>query len=64
MWNGYIVCIDTCWEPRHPQDLLKAKRDRQSVKDARPRQTDRFISTANPVTDPQASPTTTTDTDL
>ena len=50
MWNGLIVCSDTCWEGRHPQDSVKSVKDNQSVKDARPRQENVFISTANPVT--------------
>jgi hypothetical protein len=29
-WDGLMVDKD-CWEPRHPQDLLKAKPDDQSV---------------------------------
>jgi hypothetical protein len=50
MWNGLIVCRDTCFETRHPQDFVKARKDKQIVKDARPRQTEKFISTANPIT--------------
>lgn len=23
-WDGLMVCADTCWEPRHPQDFLRA----------------------------------------
>lgn len=30
-WDGAFVCADTCWEPRHPQDFVKAKHDRQRV---------------------------------
>jgi hypothetical protein len=29
-WDGFMVDKD-CWEPRHPQDLLRAKPDDQSV---------------------------------
>lgn len=25
-WNGLIVC-DECWEPRHPQDFVRASKD-------------------------------------
>lgn len=50
MWDGKVVCADTCWEPRHPQDyMVKGVKDNQSVKDARPRQSNKFISTADPV---------------
>ena len=59
MWNGLIACIDTCFDTRHPQDKVKAVRDNQSVKDARPRQSNRFVSTASPVTDPGETPVTT-----
>lgn len=34
-WDGLIVCPDD-WEPRHPQDFVRAKPDNQSVADARP----------------------------
>ena len=26
-WTGLIVCPD-CWEPRHPQDLIRVKSDK------------------------------------
>ena len=29
-WTGLIVCSDGCWEPRHPQDLVRGKKDRQA----------------------------------
>lgn len=35
-WDHLFVCKDTCWEPRHPQDFVRAKADRQSVPIARP----------------------------
>lgn len=44
-WDGLIVCRKD-WEPRHPQDFVKARSDRQAVRDPRPEQTDSFISTA------------------
>ncbi len=34
-WDGAIVHKDN-WEPRHPQDLIKAVKEDTSVKDARP----------------------------
>lgn len=43
-WDGLIVCFDD-WEVRHPQDFVRGVEDDQSVKDARPRQTDRFVGT-------------------
>lgn len=37
-WTGLRVCRE-CYEPRHPQDRLRAKADRQSTAWTRP-QTD------------------------
>jgi hypothetical protein len=34
-WDGFFVC-DKCYEPRHPQDFVRAKLDRQRVPIARP----------------------------
>ncbi|MHA2265017.1 MAG: hypothetical protein ACXAEN_21705, partial [Candidatus Thorarchaeota archaeon] len=28
-WDNYLVCADTCWEPRQPQDFVRAKVDKQ-----------------------------------
>lgn len=36
-WTGFLVCLDTCLEPRHPMDLLKVTPDYQAVPIARPR---------------------------
>lgn len=41
-WDGVRVC-KADWEPRHPQDEVRGRRDRQSVPDARPESTDRFL---------------------
>jgi len=41
-WNGLIVHRDEA-EPRHPQDFVKGKADKQSVPNARPRDTATFI---------------------
>ena len=49
-WKGQVVCRDTCFEVKHPQLMIKAKADRQAVKDARPEGTDIYVSTSNPVT--------------
>ena len=40
-WNGSIVHKDE-WEPRHPQDQVRAVADRQVVPNPRPRPTDQF----------------------
>jgi len=31
-WTGLIVCRDTCWESRHPQDFLRAIKEDTSAK--------------------------------
>jgi hypothetical protein len=41
-WDKAIVC-GKCWEPRHPQDFVRGRRDRQSVPDARPEPPDHFL---------------------
>ena len=43
-WTGLIVCSDTCFETRHPQDFVRAKPDEQSVPFVRPEQPDVFVS--------------------
>ncbi len=34
-WDGMIVC-EPDWEPRHPQDFVRGRVDRQNVPDPRP----------------------------
>jgi hypothetical protein len=34
-WDGAMVC-KADYEPRHPQDFVKARSERNNVKDARP----------------------------
>lgn len=34
-WDGAVVCADTCYEERHPLDLMQPRADRQNVVDAR-----------------------------
>lgn len=46
-WDGLLVC-PADWEPRHPQDFVRGKEDKQSVLDARPYPDTVFITT--PVT--------------
>jgi hypothetical protein len=40
-WTGKKVCRD-CFETRHPQDFVRAVRDRQIVRDPRPEPADVF----------------------
>jgi hypothetical protein len=35
-WKGQIVCMDTCYEPRHPQDTVKVRPDTARPSDPRP----------------------------
>jgi hypothetical protein len=34
-WDGFFVC-EPCWEPRHPQDFVRSKQDKQRVAISRP----------------------------
>lgn len=45
-WLNQIVCSDTCWEAKHPQLSLRARKDKQGVKNPRPEGTDVYLSTA------------------
>lgn len=41
-WDGAMVCKFD-WEPRHPQDFVKARPERAIVKNARPGAEPRFV---------------------
>jgi hypothetical protein len=41
-WNGLMTC-NACWEPRHPQDFVRAVRDEQTVPWTRPEPEDEFV---------------------
>lgn len=41
-WDNLRVCAKD-WEPRHPQDFVRGRRDRQRVPDPRPEPADNFI---------------------
>ena len=41
-WDGLITCSFD-WEPRHPQDFVRGRRDRQNVPDPRPEPVDTII---------------------
>jgi len=43
-WTGFYVCKE-CWEPRHPQDFVRGRRDRQVPYVNRPEPADVFITT-------------------
>ena len=42
-WDGLLVCPED-WEPRHPQDFVRGKDDKQSVTDPNPYPEDVFIT--------------------
>lgn len=41
-WDGLITCSED-WEPRHPQDFVRGRRDNQNVPNARPEALDAFL---------------------
>lgn len=43
-WDGFLVHHDY-WEPRHPQDFVKSRGDKQTVPDSRPEPDDYFLTT-------------------
>lgn len=47
-WDGLVVCRED-WEPRHPQDFVRGRRDRQVPAVIRPEPADKFL-TDNEVT--------------
>ena len=51
-WTGLMVCSD-CWEPRHPQESLRARVDRQAPQWVRPAQpgTDVSPGSGNEITE-------------
>lgn len=42
-WTGLMVCAP-CWEPRHPQDLLRVPKEQISVPWSRPEPDDTFVT--------------------
>lgn len=42
-WNGLIVS-SAVYEARHPQDMVRARKDDQSVRKARPRKPDTWVT--------------------
>lgn len=47
-WTGLKVCdgagTNRCWESRHPQDFVRGKTDRQTVREPRPEPADTFAT--------------------
>ena len=48
-WNGLVVRRDVA-EPRHPQEFVRGRSDKQSVPDPRPRQVSEFVGALTTVT--------------
>ena len=42
-WDNLLVCTED-WEPRHPQERVRGRTDKQRVMNPRPEQPDRFLS--------------------
>ncbi len=42
-WDNAMVC-NKDWEPRHPQDLIKPRSEKNHVKDARPEPEPHFVA--------------------
>ena len=45
-WDGFYVCKD-CWNPRHPQDFIKGRKETITPPFTRPRPSDVFVSTCD-----------------
>lgn len=37
-WDGFLVCVQRCWEPRPEAERPPKPRDREAVRNARPPQ--------------------------
>lgn len=42
-WDNLLVCSDTCWEARQPQDFVRAVPDGKPVPIARPEAPNQFV---------------------
>lgn len=51
-WQGFMVC-STCWEPRHPQDLIRSIKEKPAPPFSRPRNDE----IENPFSSPMADQT-------
>lgn len=41
-WDGLITCLE-CYDPRHPQDFVRGRRERQAPSWVRPEKTITFL---------------------
>ena len=53
-WTGLMVCKETCFEHRHPQDFVKGRSDSQKVPFVRPEPADEFVEVTYADTGPSA----------
>jgi hypothetical protein len=51
-WQGFMVCRAECWEPRQPQDKVRAKADKQAPPWVRPEPADVFLNPGDVTHDP------------
>lgn len=51
-WTGLRVCdgpaTNNCWEPRHPQEFVRGRKDKQTPPWTRPEQPDVFVTPGPP----------------
>lgn len=54
-WNGLRTCngagTNNCWEPRHPQEMKRGKKDKQAPPWVRSEPQDVFVTPGPPDTD-------------
>ena len=49
-WKNQMVCADTCYEPRHPQSMVRNRPERIVVPNPRPMPEDEYLYEANETT--------------
>jgi hypothetical protein len=58
-WDGLMVCEED-WEPQHPQDFVRGRKDQQNVPEPRPEPTMQFVGPLTTKTTAAAVPGATT----
>jgi hypothetical protein len=53
-WTNYMVC-NKCWDPRHPQEFIRAIEDRQTVHNARHVQSSEEVTFITPTFPPDTT---------
>lgn len=49
-WDKEFVCL-SCWEPRHPQELIRPIKERIAARISRPEPADHFIEVTDTTVD-------------